>query len=209
MAALQRPVAVGRNEGDGSDRRPFDRLDDHVGRNLGEAAKATFLPRCHEAAHAAVVLDRRARACEREPPARALPAAGHRPRGRRPATLAERRLNPGKARPAAATELAAGEGADRAPLRQQQVEHAFTVGSVGAQVCAGFVADSAPARSGVESCLGRVFGPLGQTVASAKEIVGFQQLVAVADVHPEAVERVAVDGNTRDEPFHEPPGRIR
>jgi hypothetical protein len=149
VAALERPVAVARDEGQRRDVGPLDDLEDELGGRHGKPAKAPFLPGGDEAAHRDVVLDRRPGGREGEPPAGALAASADRPRSRRAAAVAERRLDSRKARPAAATELAAGEGADRASLRQQQVEHeVYRTGAARTGVCR-FRLESAPPR-GVE-----------------------------------------------------------
>ena len=64
-------------------------LGEDRGGLAGEPPPSTLLPRPNERACLGVVDDRRARAREREPPPRALGAAPHRPRPRRPAAVAD------------------------------------------------------------------------------------------------------------------------
>src|SRR5581483_10696511 len=105
-----------------------DSLRDERRRVFGEPAQAVLLPVADEPTDVVVVCDGRARRGEREAAAGALAAAPHRPRGRRAAALAERRLDPAQAVTAARAELRAAAAADEAALRQEQVEHAPRLG---------------------------------------------------------------------------------
>jgi len=85
-----------------------------------------FLPGADERSRPVVVHDRRTRADERELPTCTLGAARNRPWPRRPTPLAHGRSEPDERRPASRTKRPAGALADRAPLRQEQVEQAHT-----------------------------------------------------------------------------------
>src|SRR5207247_10518143 len=87
VPAPEDPLAVRRHERQRGDTRPLDSGDDELGGVARKPTEAALLPRAHEPADALVVLDRRPRGGEREATARALPAAAHGPRGRRPTAL--------------------------------------------------------------------------------------------------------------------------
>src|SRR5437016_6003746 len=123
MASLQLAIRVGRDEGD--DVRFWRRndLDHNRDGPRSETPQGALFPRGDECPNGVVVEDGGAGACEREPPARAFPAAAHRPRGRRAAAFAEGRLDPRQAGKAGGAELRTPQTADHAALRQEQVEH--------------------------------------------------------------------------------------
>jgi hypothetical protein len=127
VATLQPAVQPTRHVRDGRDVGPRDRVDHDLRRPTRKPAQAALLPCGHDLPDRLVVLDRGTRTREREPPAAAFRAPPHRPGGGRTAALADRRSDAPQRRPAAAAHVLAGEGADQAPLRQQQVEHTPTL----------------------------------------------------------------------------------
>src|SRR2546427_112839 len=73
---------------------------------------------------------------EGEAPARTLRTALHGPGGRRPATLAERRLDAAEPHSATLAHLRSGTKAKETPLRKDQIEHVTTTLETGAcRVC--------------------------------------------------------------------------
>lgn len=117
MAALQAAIGVGWNEGDDLRCRWRDNVDHDRDGGRGEPPKRALFPRGDESANGIVVVNGGPGAREGEPPARALPAAAHGPGGRRPAPLAERRLDPRQPAQTGRTDLRAAQAADDAPLR--------------------------------------------------------------------------------------------
>ena len=72
VAALQRSLAVGRNERDAIHRDGRKRVHDDAGRPCREPPKASLLPRGDDPSHGLVVGDRSAGARERDAPPAAL-----------------------------------------------------------------------------------------------------------------------------------------
>ena len=118
VSADQHACSIGRDERQRGHPRPLDPGDDEIRGLARKPAQPALLPPRDETAHAIVVLDRRARGGERESASRALPAAPDGPRGRRPATLAERRTKQRQALPARPAQLLPARGADDAANRQ-------------------------------------------------------------------------------------------
>ncbi len=123
VAALQAPVWVSWDRRDTVGVGPSHGFEDDVRRPLGEPTQSVLLPGGDDAPHRLVVFDRRSGPGECEAPAGAFRAPPDGPCRRRAAALANRWSDPPQARPAATADLVAREGADQAPLRQQQVEH--------------------------------------------------------------------------------------
>src|SRR2546429_3672145 len=117
MASLQAAVGVRRNERDDFHLRRRDDLDHHRDGGRGEPPERALFPRSDECANGIVVVNGATGAHEREPPAHAVTAAAHGPGGRRPAALAERRLDPRQSAHAGRTELRGALSADPATLR--------------------------------------------------------------------------------------------
>lgn len=103
MAALQPAIRIGRDERYGLRSRRWDDLDQDRGGGRSESPERTLFPPGDERANGIVVVNGGPGAREGEAPARALPAPAHRPRGRRAAALAERRLDPRQPREAGRT----------------------------------------------------------------------------------------------------------
>src|SRR5207245_11033470 len=82
VAALEAPVALGRDEGERIGVGPRDRLGDDLPGEPREAAQAALLPGRYERLDGVVIGERRARRGVGKPPTRALAAAGHGPCGR-------------------------------------------------------------------------------------------------------------------------------
>jgi hypothetical protein len=72
VAAPETSVAVWRHERQRVGVRSGDYVADHVGRQLGQPAKAVLLPRPYEGGDRVLVCDRRPGGGERDPPARAF-----------------------------------------------------------------------------------------------------------------------------------------
>src|SRR5262245_63504046 len=123
MAAFEQAVARGRDEGQCLRRRPRDRRGDGIGSGRSEVAEPVVLPAGDDPTHPLVVDDRRTGGRERDAPARALDAAADGPRGRRAATLAERRPQWWKRVKAVTADRGAGAPAAETALREQQLEH--------------------------------------------------------------------------------------
>ena len=122
VPAPHAPVAVRGDEDDRIDSGRSDDVEDGVRSQLGEAPKAAFLPRRDNRGNGLFVRDRSPSGGEREPPARALPAARHRPRRRRAAAGAVRAEEERQRRPAAGAEILTQPGAGNAATREEQVE---------------------------------------------------------------------------------------
>jgi hypothetical protein len=130
VSALEPAVRVARDERDTCRVRLRQRLADDGRRPSGQPAQPALFPGGHHRAEPVVVRHGRPSTGEREPPPRTFRAALHGPGGRRPATLAERRLDAAERRSAALAHLRSGEEAEKAALRQEQVEHVVTLGKL-------------------------------------------------------------------------------
>ena len=128
MPTLEAPPALGRDERECIDLGRREALGHQLCGLGGEAPQTALLPGVDEPAGCRVVPDRRPGAREAEPAARALAAAFDRPRGRRAAARAERRLDPLELVAAAGAELFPAAAAYDAALRQDEVEHPPTLG---------------------------------------------------------------------------------
>jgi hypothetical protein len=122
VPALQRALPVGGNECQHRRCRARQRLGDDRCRLAREPALSVLLPCLHEAPGGSVVDDRRAGACERDPPAAALGAALDRPGAWGATAAAERRRQPDQRVAAAGAECGPGHAASGASVRQQKVE---------------------------------------------------------------------------------------
>src|SRR5712691_489308 len=131
VSALEPAVTVGRDEDERVDVRTRQLLRDRVRRERGQPPQPVLLPAGDDRADTRVVRDRRARGREREPAPRAFRATANRPRGRRAAALAERRLQPRQSAEARGADLRTGPPAGEAALRQQQLEHALDTTCLG------------------------------------------------------------------------------
>src|SRR3954447_20731867 len=148
-----------------------------------------------EPAGCCVVPDRRAGAREAEPASRALATAFDRPRGRRAAARAQRRLDPLELVAAAGAELSPPAAAHDAALRQEQVEHPPTLGR-----------DVSRERVGSVEAVRRA---RGQTGEPSQPVVRLEQLRPIPDVVPGALEAIAVDRLALREPAQEAAGIVR
>jgi hypothetical protein len=122
VAALDAPVAVGRDERQRTGSGPFDRLDDHVCRLFGELPQSAVFPCSDERAHRSAVGDGGTRGGEREPAARALEAALDGPRGGRAAAGTARTAQPGEARETRRAERGSEPAAGGAAAGNEEVE---------------------------------------------------------------------------------------
>jgi hypothetical protein len=125
--ARKAPRAIG---GDERERVHLGRrhaLGDELCGFCGEPAQPAFLPGVYEPPCSFVISDGPAGGRKAEPASCAFAAALDRPRGRRAAARAQRRLDPLQLLAAAGAELFAAAAADDTTLRQKQVEHGSTL----------------------------------------------------------------------------------
>ncbi len=128
MSAHEPAIRIARDEHDTRNLRSRQRLTDDGRCPAGEPAQTAFLPGGHDRSQAVVIGQGRAGPREGEPPSRALATTLNGPGGRRPATLAERRLDATERRGATVADLRSGKKAEETPLRQEEVEHVTTLG---------------------------------------------------------------------------------
>lgn len=158
VAAADAPVAVGRDEGDGVGDRAREGVGDDVRRQLGQPPEPALLPRGHDCGHGRLVCHGRTGGGEREPTARALATAPHRPRRRRAAALAVDAEQERERSPAVRAEILTQTGAGNAATRQEKVEKhiASTLAGKSARVVHG----SVPKALLLERVLGSARQPL-------------------------------------------------
>jgi hypothetical protein len=127
VTALETAVGVGRDKRDRAAVRPRDDLGGECGGGIGEPSQSALLPGGYDRLDGVVVVDGCPGGRECDSPARTLVTAADGPGCRRAAALAERRPDPRQPGEAGVAELDAAEAADRASLREEQVEHASKI----------------------------------------------------------------------------------
>jgi len=140
VAALERPVGVGRDICDRVRARAWYDLGYERACVLGEPSEPALLPRGDERLRSGVVRDRRAGGGERELPALTLETTGDGPRGRRPAARAPGTAQPSKPGEARLADGARRRAADDAAKRKEEIEQQAhtptTLAAESARVCA-------------------------------------------------------------------------
>ena len=126
VATPKRPVAVWRHPRERVWIRVLEILD-QVGRKRRELAKPLLLPRGHERPNPIVIGNGRPGRGEREAAARTFDASTDGPRGRRAASHAPGRAEPGQRAKTRAAERRATRSTRDAPPRENEVEHARTL----------------------------------------------------------------------------------
>jgi hypothetical protein len=128
VSALEGTLRISRDEDERVDGGAADDLRDERRSLDREPSASVLLPLPHEPPCSLVVDDRRAGACEGKTAAGALGAAAYRPRTGRSAALANRPVQPCERAAALGAERSSGQRADRAPLREEELEHVLILG---------------------------------------------------------------------------------
>ena len=205
VSAPEEAIRVGRDIRDDVCRRRA--IVSTRGRRLRRgAAEAVLLPRRDERTGRSRVDDRRPRAREPEPAARALPAAGDRPHRRRP--QARRAEGRARAEPTAAggAEDVRGGAAGDAARRQQKVDEPRSRRYVRKRDVSVPVFDSRIRVDFVSRGCTRSRGR--NPAATAEAVVRLEQLLVVPDVVPALVEHPTEDRLVALQPADEPAGLV-
>ena len=121
-AALAAAVGIRRHEGERVDSRRRNGPRDDLRGQCGQSAQSSFLPGRDEGSDVALVDESGFGGRERQPPARALTAAGNGPDRRGAAALAERRHDRRQGVSATLAEQRAGPPTREAALREEEIE---------------------------------------------------------------------------------------
>jgi hypothetical protein len=128
VSTLQPAVRIAGDEDDTRGVGSRDRLPDDRRSPAGEPAQAALLPGDDDRAEPVIVRQRSPRIRESEPPTGTFSTAAYGPGRRGAAAHAERRLDATQRSGAAGAHLRSGKRADKAALRQEQIEHITTLG---------------------------------------------------------------------------------
>jgi hypothetical protein len=128
VSPLQPAVRIARDEDDTRGVRSRHRLTDDRRGPAGEPAQAALLPGDDDRTQPVVVRQHGPSMHKGESPPGALSTAEYGPGRRCAAARAERRLDAAQCRGATVADLRSRERADEAALRQEQIEHATTLG---------------------------------------------------------------------------------